>query len=178
MPDTIRMYGVVDDSIVDGPDLRFGVFVQGCSHHCPGCHNFDSQDPCGGYETTVDALYDEIIASHRRNVTLSGGEPFEQAEALYPLAARLKKEGFNLWAYSGYRYEDLSSGHPDEWAPKLLSLCDVLVDGPFVEALHSYDLQWKGSSNQRVIDLNKTRSSGRVELYGHDDLGFSVPDNW
>lgn len=178
MSEMVRMYGVVDDSIVDGPDLRFGVFVQGCSHHCPGCHNLESQDPKGGYLASLDELYGQIVASHRRSVTFSGGEPFEQARELYPLAEKLKREGFNLWVYSGYRYEDLVAGHPDEWAPKLLSLCDVLVDGPFVESLHSYDLQWKGSSNQRVIDLAKTRDAGHVVLYGQEDLGFSVPDNW
>ncbi len=178
MSKSIRMYGTVDDSIVDGVDLRFGVFVQGCAHHCPGCHNEDSQDYEGGYLTTTDELEREIIASHRRNVTFSGGEPFDQAKALCELAHSLKAKGFNLWIYSGYLYEDLISGNVNEYAQELLGLCDVLVDGPFVQNLHSYDLRWKGSSNQRVIDLAKTRKQGKIVLFEQEDLGFSVPPSW
>ncbi|MDO5335361.1 MAG: anaerobic ribonucleoside-triphosphate reductase activating protein [Coriobacteriia bacterium] len=178
MTKLLRLYGVVDDSIVDGVDLRYGVFVQGCPHHCPGCHNKDSQALDGGYLRSTDDVLSDIIASHRRNVTFSGGEPFEQAEALIDLACELKKRDFNLWIYSGYRYEDLVAGHPSSCAPQLLELCDVLVDGPFVESLHSYDLMWKGSSNQRVIDLNKTRERGVITLFEQDDLGFEIPDSW
>lgn len=178
MAKSIRMYGTVDDSIVDGVDLRFGVFVQGCAHHCPGCHNEESQDYDGGYLTTTDQLEREIIASHRRNVTFSGGEPFDQAEALLELAQNLKSKGFNIWIYSGYLYEDLLKGRKGKGAQKLLELCDVLVDGPFVQSLHSYDLRWKGSSNQRVIDLAKTRRQGSVVLFEQEDLRFAVPPRW
>ncbi len=178
MSQMLRMYGTVEDSIVDGVDLRFGVFVQGCAHHCPGCHNEESQDYDGGYLVSTEEIEKQILASHRTKVTFSGGEPFDQAEALYELASRLKNKGFNLWIYSGYLYENLLEGHPSEWATKLLALCDVLVDGPFVQKLHSYDLLWKGSSNQRVIDLNKTRESGKIILFKQDDLDFEIPPSW
>lgn len=104
----IRLYGAVPDSIVDGPGLRYGVFVQGCTHHCPGCHNPESQPAEGGTLTTVDAVLDDICANGLiHDVTLSGGEPFEQAVACAELARRLKAEGYGIWAYTGYLYEDL-----------------------------------------------------------------------
>jgi anaerobic ribonucleoside-triphosphate reductase activating protein len=173
------MYGTAQDSIVDGVGLRFAVFVQGCSHHCPGCHNPESQPTEGGYLQSVKSLLDEIHANRlARSVTLSGGEPFEQCEALLELARALKAEGYNLWIYSGYLYEDLMKGNPSPLAPELLAQCDVLVDGPFVQALHSYDLKWKGSSNQRVIDLNATRVEGEVRLFQQEELSFEKPPSW
>lgn len=104
----IRLYGAVPDSIVDGPGLRYGVFVQGCTHHCPGCHNPESQPVGGGTLTTVDAVLDDIRANGLiHDVTLSGGEPFEQAVACAELARGLKEEGYGIWTYTGYLYEDL-----------------------------------------------------------------------
>ena len=111
-------------------------------------------------------------------VTLTGGEPFEQVEGVFELAQLLKAEGYDLWIYSGYLFEDLMAGHPHEKAPDLLALCDVLVDGPFVEALHSYDLNWAGSSNQRVIDLPATLKSGEVVLWKQDTIDFEAPSSW
>ena len=104
----IRLYGAVPDSIVDGPGLRYAIFVQGCSHGCPGCHNPESQPSDGGTLTTVSAVLDDIHANGLvHNVTFSGGEPFEQAEACAALARQLKAEGYGIWAYTGYLYEDL-----------------------------------------------------------------------
>ena len=180
-PQTISLYGTVNDSIVDGPGLRFAVFVQGCSHHCPGCHNPKSQPAEGGIKTSIDELV-ETIASNRsvHDVTLSGGEPFEQADACAVLARKLKERGYGLWAYSGYLYEQLceraESG--DEGVKELLELIDVLVDGPFVQALKSYDLQWKGSSNQRVIDMKKTRAQGEVVLWSNRYEPPARPASW
>ena len=105
----IRLYGAEPDSIVDGPGLRYAIFVQGCTHGCPGCHNSDSQPHEGGAMTTVDALFDDIRANGLvHDVTFSGGEPFEQAAACAELARRLKDLGYGIWTYTGYRYEDLS----------------------------------------------------------------------
>lgn len=107
-PDTIRLYGTAPDSIVDGPGLRYAVFVQGCSHGCPGCHNPDSQ-PCAG--GTVRAIADVVaeIAANKlvQGVTISGGEPFEQAAACAALARQVRELGLDVWTYSGYRYEQL-----------------------------------------------------------------------
>ena len=137
---TLRMYGTAPESIVDGPGLRFSVFVQGCTHHCPGCHNPESQPSDGGYLCEPADIVHEIHKNKLiHGVTLTGGEPFEQVEGVFELAQLLKAEGYDLWIYSGYLFEDLMAGHPHEKAPDLLALCDVLVDGPFVEALHSYD---------------------------------------
>ena len=105
---TISLYGTVPDSIVDGPGLRYAVFVQGCSHHgCPGCHNPESQPAEGGTETTLAALLADIRANGLvHDVTLSGGEPFEQPKACAALAAALKRNGYGVWSYSGHLYED------------------------------------------------------------------------
>lgn len=105
---TICLYGAVPDSIVDGPGLRYAVFVQGCSHSCPGCHNPDSQPVEGGTPTTIGAVLADIRANGLvHDVTLSGGEPFEQAAACAALARQLKAEGYGIWTYTGYLYEDL-----------------------------------------------------------------------
>lgn len=178
-PTTIRLYGTAADSIVDGPGLRYAVFVQGCTHECPGCHNPESQPACGGTVRAIDDIVDEIEANGLvGGVTLSGGEPFEQCAACLSLARKLKAQGLGLWIYSGYLYEDLLAGRPDPLAPELLACCDVLVDGPFVQALNSYDLTWKGSSNQRVIDLAASREAGAVVLWQTSDSFPEVPASW
>ena len=140
-PDTIRLYGTAPDSIVDGPGLRYAVFVQGCSHGCPGCHNPDSQ-PCAG--GTV--------------------------------ARQVRELGLDVWTYSGYRYEQLEEGIPDPAARDLLDQTDVLVDGPFLQAQHSYQLPWRGSRNQRLIDVPATRARGRIVLWEtHEDFPVKPP---
>lgn len=131
----------------------------------------------------VEELVHEIHQNRLvHGVTLTGGEPFEQAEGMFELAQLLKAEGYDLWVYSGYLFEELLAGHPDEFAPKLLRICDVLVDGPYVEALHSYDLKWKGSSNQRVIDLQATfatdEQGAEVVLWKPATLDFEKPASW
>lgn len=176
---TIRIFGTAPDSIVDGPGLRYAVFTQGCSHGCPGCHNPESHDPAGGTVVNID----DIIVDIRKNglsqgVTLSGGDPFEQPAACAELARRVRDElRLGIWAYTGYLYEDLASSD-DPAVHELLDSVDVLVDGPFVESLKSYALLWKGSSNQRVIDMNATRAAGSVVLWeSHDDFP-TKPESW
>ena len=178
-PTTIRLYGTAPDSIVDGPGLRFAVFVQGCSHGCPGCHNPESQ-PCGGGTVRdIDDLVAEIAANKlAQGVTISGGEPFEQAAACAELARRCRELGLNVWTYSGYTYEQLSAGAPDPAARDLLDQTDVLVDGPFVQARHSFDLKWRGSFNQRLIDVPATRRAGRIVLWETQDYIPEKPSSW
>ena len=162
-PATIRIFGTAPDSIVDGPGLRFAVFVQGCSHGCPGCHNPESQPREGGEVRSIDSLVAEIAANKLASgVTISGGEPFEQAAACAEVARRCRALGLGVWTYSGYTYEQLEAGAPDASARELLDATDVLVDGPFVQSLHSFDLAWRGSSNQRLVDVAATRAAGRV----------------
>lgn len=164
-PEPLRIAGVQQDSIVDGPGIRYVIFTQGCPHHCPGCHNPQTHDPRGGTEADSE----EILSQIRRNplvsgVTFSGGEPFCQAEALVPLAEAVKEMGKHLAVYTGYVYEQLLAMERPE-VQKLLKLADMLVDGPFLLEERDLTLQYRGSGNQRVIDLGKTREKGEVVLY-------------
>lgn len=165
----MRIANVVSDSIVDGPGLRFTVFTQGCPHHCPGCHNPGTHDPAGGREATVEELAAQMTANPLTDgLTLSGGEPFDQAGECAALAARARAHGLSVWAYTGYCYENLlEQGKPNVLA--LLDQVDVLVDGPFVEDLKSYDALFRGSTNQRLIDVPKSRASGSVVLWSRPD---------
>ena len=149
----IRIAGVVNDSIVDGPGLRFSVFTQGCSHHCPGCHNPETHDPQGGHDEDTEAL----IAKMKKNpllsgLTLTGGDPLEQSAPCLELAKAAHALGLNVWAYTGYTWEQLlDRDDPDQMA--LLREVDVLVDGPFILAERSLELDYRGSKNQRLIDV-------------------------
>lgn len=161
---SIQLAGIVRESIVDGPGIRFVVFTQGCPHHCEGCHNPQSHDFSGGYATESGAILDEI----RKNpllsgVTFSGGEPFSQPEALYELAQGVRQLGLGLMIYTGYTYEQLCE--LDKQRPavgQLLSLTDYLVDGRFELESRDLTLTFRGSRNQRIIDVVKTRETGAV----------------
>ena len=166
MTDTIRLYGLVTDSIVDGPGFRTSVFTQGCPHHCPGCHNPGSHDFDAG---TVYAI-DDVEAKFSKNplldgVTLTGGEPFCQAAACAELARRAHARGLNVWTYTGYTYEELlEMQKTDEGIRQLLEETDTLVDGRFILAQRDLTLIYKGSRNQRIIDMNRTRAEGKLVL--------------
>jgi anaerobic ribonucleoside-triphosphate reductase activating protein len=160
---TVDLYGVADDSIVDGPGIRLAVFTQGCRHACCGCHNPDAQPFEGGTPTTIDELGEKVEANPLLSgITLTGGEPFEQAAALVELARRVREKGLDVWAYSGYRFEELLAGGPDGAAVPLLEQVDVLVDGRFVEPLKTLGLRWRGSSNQRLIDVPASLAAGQT----------------
>lgn len=176
----IRLFGVATDSIVDGPGLRYSVYVQGCSHHCPECHNPESWAFDGGTVTTIDALIEDIQANKLiHDVTLSGGDPFDQPGPVAKLASRLKDLGYGLWSYSGYTYEQLQAkAAENEDIARILSLVDVLVDGPFKKDLKSLDLKWKGSANQRVIDMKKTREADQIVLFKEFSFDYEIPENW
>ncbi len=150
----IRIAGFVNDSITDGPGIRFTVFTQGCPRSCKGCHNPQTQSMSGGklFEDT------EILQMIKSNplltgVTFSGGEPMIQAKNLLNLAKEIKSLGLDLAIYTGYTFEELAKV---DGALELLKFADVLIDGPFVESLKDYKLKFKGSSNQRVIDVKKS----------------------
>ena len=149
----MRISSTIHDSIVDGPGLRYVVFAQGCPHRCPGCHNPETQDPAGGREVAVE----EIIKDMRKNpltdgLTLTGGEPFYQPEDCARIARAAREAGLNVWCYTGWTLEELRE-MPE--AQVLLQEVDVLVDGPYIQAERSLNLQWRGSKNQRVIPLRE-----------------------
>lgn len=150
----IRLNGIMDESIVDGPGLRFVVFTQGCPHGCPGCHNPDSHADDGGYLSDTDAIFSRFRENPLLSgITFSGGEPFMQSEALCSLAESVKGCGKHLMVYTGYTCECLAGVAKDNRAVRrLLELTDVLVDGPYRERLRNLELQYRGSSNQRVLD--------------------------
>lgn len=158
----LRIAGVVRESIVDGPGLRFVVFVQGCPYHCPGCHNPQSHDFSGGQLYPVERILDEICKNPMiHGVTFSGGEPFCQAQALSQLGQLIKDKGMHLMTYTGYRFEELMQ--MGETQPEILSLlrvCDVLVDGPFLLSQKSLMLHFRGSRNQRILDVPKSLRAG------------------
>ena len=155
---TLRVAGVIEESIVDGPGIRFVLFLQGCHLHCPGCQNPQTWDFAGGTLVSAEEVLDRIKANPLvHGVTFSGGEPFEQAEALLPLAAALKALGYHLMAFSGYTLEQLLL---EADRRSLLEKLDLLVDGPFVEAEKSLELRFRGSRNQRIIHMQATRENG------------------
>ncbi len=160
----IRIAGTVQDSIVDGPGLRYVVFTQGCPHRCEGCHNPETHDFGGGRLTDTDKLFEECTENPlTKGVTFSGGEPFCQAEALYELGSRLKQRGYHLMSYSGWTFEELvKKSESEEYVGRLLSILDLLVDGRFELSKRSLMLTYRGSSNQRIVDVQKSLSENRV----------------
>ena len=154
----LRIAGTIGESIVDGPGIRYVLFTQGCPHGCVGCHNPQTHDFAGGRETQVsDLLTDITRRSFVKAVTLSGGEPFCQSAPLAELAAALKEEGFHLMCYSGFTFEELLQ---KEDARPLLEQLDLLVDGRFVESRKNIELRFRGSDNQRVLDVPASLAAG------------------
>ncbi len=151
----LRIAGCVSDSIVDGPGLRYTVFVQGCPHHCPGCHNPETHPFEGGYLADVEEIVRQVGEDPLLSgVTFSGGEPFCQAAALADLGKRIRALGKNIVLYSGYTFEELlQMGGSDPAILDLLKMSDLLVDGPYIAEQRDLSLQFRGSSNQRLIDL-------------------------
>lgn len=152
---------IITDSIVDGPGLRTTLFSQGCPHHCPGCHNPETWAFEGG--TAIDeedAL--KIVRSNplSRGVTFSGGEPFSQAESFTKLAILLKENGYEVASYSGFTFEQLVNG--TEAQKDLLRHIDVLIDGPFLQSEKSLTLNFRGSKNQRILDVPKSLAEGKA----------------
>ena len=162
MSQTIRIAGTIGESIVDGPGMRYVVFTQGCPHHCPGCHNPETHDFAGGTEMTTDGLLADIAKNpFIRAVTFSGGEPFCQPAPLAEIAAALKKQGYHLMSYTGYTFEELLALE-DPAVRALLNELDLLVDGRFIEARRNIDLRFRGSENQRILDVPASLSAGQA----------------
>ena len=165
--DSIRLAGIVRESIVDGPGIRFTVFCQGCPHACEGCHNPETHDFAGGKDISIERLLEEIDKDKLlAGVTFSGGEPFCQAEAFACLGRGVKERGLNITVFSGYTLEELQEMAVQRAdVRELLELTDILIDGPFINELRDLTLQFRGSSNQRVIDMNETRKTGELAIW-------------
>ena len=162
----MKIAGTVQDSIVDGPGFRFTLFTQGCPHHCPGCHNPQTHDFTGGTEMSTDEIIQKLLSNPLTDgITFSGGEPFEQASDCAVIAAAARENGLNVWCYSGYTFEELlTKAQNDAGIMELLSLTDVLVDGKFILEEKSYNVPWRGSRNQRLIDVQKSLSTGSAVI--------------
>ena len=200
----LKLAGIVAESIVDGPGIRFAVFCQGCPHHCEGCHNPQTHPFEGGTPVRPERLLQEIDKDPiLKGVTFSGGEPLCQAPAFLELAKGIKERGLDIVVFTGYKLEDLleyindnsqmgvqgsendligkatdlSADQYNETAKlamldadavrELLELTDILIDGPFLLDERDLTLQFRGSRNQRVIDMNRTRETGEITLYGN-----------
>ena len=157
----LDLSGIVSDSIVDGPGIRTAIFSQGCPHHCPGCHNPETWEfGCGTQIEAARIL--EIVKSNPlcKGVTFSGGEPFAQAEGFSELAKLLKDAGYEVASYSGYTFEQLLAGTPAQRA--LLETIDVLIDGPFLLEEKTLSAIFRGSKNQRILDVPKSLAQGKA----------------
>ncbi|MBO4445456.1 MAG: anaerobic ribonucleoside-triphosphate reductase activating protein [Clostridia bacterium] len=163
----LHLAGVIRESIVDGPGYRFVVFVQGCPHHCKGCQNPQTWSFTeGGYDTTVENIMKAVKENKLiTGVTLSGGEPFTQAKALTVLAKELRKEGLDVMAFSGWTFEELRDGADEEngWLDLLREL-SLLIDGRFIQEQLTLELRFRGSKNQRIVDVQKSLQTGQTVL--------------
>lgn len=164
----LRIAGVVKESVVDGPGLRFVVFAQGCRHGCKGCHNPDTWEPSGGTPVTVDELLKQIKAARLiKGVTFSGGEPFLQAAPLARLGQAVKKLGLDVITYTGYTWEELLAlAEEDRGIKALIKVSDYIVDGPFILAERDLELPFRGSRNQRIINVSQSLMHGEVVQAG------------
>lgn len=157
----LRVIDISEGTSVDGPGLRTSIYFAGCTHHCPGCHNPQSWDPQAGRDVTIDEML-KVIDFNDFNVTFSGGDPLFQAEEVTALARRIKSELHkNIWCYTGYIWENIVD---DARFRPLLETIDVLVDSPFILSQRNIDLRFRGSSNQRIIDVQKTLKLGKVQI--------------
>lgn len=156
---TLRIAGIVPESITDGPGFRYAIFTQGCPHACPGCHNPETWPMEGGNQLSIDEIYEDYLARpHLRGLTLSGGEPFEQAAASAEIAKLVHEAGGDVLIYTGYVLQALQTkAQTDPAIADLLEVADYLIDGPFVLAQRDLSLQFRGSRNQKLYrkDDNK-----------------------
>lgn len=165
----LRILDIIEDTTVDGPGFRTSVYCAGCQHHCPGCHNPQSWDMQGGRDVALEEVLRTILDDPFADVTFSGGDPMYQAEAFTELARQIKAQSRKtIWCYTGFTFEQLVVNA--KMRP-LLEQLDVLVDGRFVEELRDEDLLYRGSSNQRLIDVPKSLAEGQVVLW-HSPLAL------
>ena len=159
---TISILEIVEDTTVDGPGFRTSVYSSGCPHHCPGCHNPQSWNIENGHAVEIEEILKVILADPFADVTFSGGDPMFQPEGFTALAKAIKQHSNkNIWCYTGFLFEILLQ-NPAQKA--LLEQIDVLVDGRFIEALKDEELRFRGSSNQRIIDVQASLEKGETVI--------------
>jgi anaerobic ribonucleoside-triphosphate reductase activating protein len=160
-PLTLRVLDIVAGTSVDGPGLRTSIYFAGCDHRCPGCHNPESWSHDAGREMTVEEIM-AVVRENDFNVTFSGGDPLYQRVGIEALARAVKAEGYTLWCYTGFTFEQLMEmeGYRD-----LVAMFDVLVDGPFIEKQRDISLHFRGSANQRLIDVPATLAASTIALW-------------
>lgn len=157
----LRVIDISEGTSVDGPGLRTSIYFAGCTHKCSGCHNPQSWDPKSGRDVTIDELL-KVIDYNDFNVTFSGGDPLFQAEEVTELARRIKNELHkNIWCYTGYLWENIVD---DPRFRPLLETIDVLVDSPFILSQRDIELRFRGSTNQRIIDVRQSLLKGSMQL--------------
>lgn len=155
---------IIADTVVDGPGYRTSVYLAGCSHRCPGCHNSWSWDINNGTQMEVGEILQQIVDAGHKKVTITGGDPFFQKKELYELVRLLEKRGYNIWVYTGYTLDELEQD-PD--SVKILKYIDVLVDGRFVEGLKDRNLKFRGSKNQKIRILKEFKENYKEILGIH-----------
>ena len=156
----MRVVDIVDGTSVDGSGLRTTIYFAGCNHHCPGCHNPHTWNFDAGIEMSRQEIIDRIVENDF-DVTFSGGDPMYQSSDILPLARQIKSLGKTIWCYTGFLFEEILSS-PE--MSSLLPYIDVVVDGQFIESLKDTDLIFRGSSNQRIIDVGATLASGNIVI--------------
>lgn len=163
----VRISGRKKHSSVNGPGVRYVLFMQGCPHNCAGCQNPDTHDPDGGTAEDLDAVIQEILSvKYLDGITLSGGDPLMQPCAAEEIARAAKDAGLDVWLYTGWTFEEILSGKAGEEAKNVLPYLDVLVDGRFVLRLRDDGAsKWRGSSNQRLIDVPASMAAGSPVLW-------------
>lgn len=163
----LRIAGLVEESIVDGPGIRFVIFTQGCPHGCLGCHNPQTHDFNGGKDESIDVIAQMIDSNPLlKGITLSGGEPFMQAKKLVELLNKVKNKKLDVITYTGFKYEELiEKANEQNNFMELINASDILIDGRFELDKKQEGLKFRGSSNQRAIDLKKTMETGKVVEY-------------
>ncbi len=161
----IKIYGISKQSIVDGAGFRYAVFTQGCRHFCKGCHNPESWDENAGKWMDTDEIFADFVKNPLlKGVTFSGGEPFLQPKPLIELAKLVKSKNKDVTIFTGYTYEELMEMQNED-IKTLLDLTDILIDGKFILEQKNLLLSFRGSENQRVIDMNETRKNGKLIIY-------------
>ena len=162
-PVIFNVLRIIRGTTVDGPGFRTSIYLAGCTHRCRGCHNPQSWDPENGEATSLEEIM-EIVEEEDFDVTLTGGDPLFEPDKLEILLKELKKNRRNVWIYTGYKWEEIID------SPRLqrvVALADVVVDGPYQEELRDRDLRFRGSSNQRIIDVHESLETGKICLSRH-----------
>lgn len=169
----LAILDIVEDTVVDGPGFRTTVYASGCPHRCPGCHNPQSWDLSAGHVVSVEVVADKLLSNPFANITFSGGDPLMQVEAFTRLAQRIKAQSRkNIWCYTGYLFEDICKSSR---LSMILPYIDVLVDGRFKLELRDTALLFRGSSNQRLVDVRKSVAAGRTCLFEYKPLPVMAP---